>query len=104
MGRCNRKSVVPETLGDVYFYPPDDPKRPYTPEDMTGVPAFIAELDGKTVGQSKLEAELKKFGRKPPQGDRLVQFIVSGPYADGDEEDFRDIDDYAKQGILDEAE
>jgi CRISPR-associated endonuclease/helicase Cas3 len=104
MGRCNRKNEVPRTVGDVYVYPPDDRKKPYTPEDLTGVPDFLAELDGKTVGQTQLEAALKKYGRKPPQGDRPIQFIVSGPYADGDEEEFRDIDDFASRGILDEAE
>jgi CRISPR-associated endonuclease/helicase Cas3 len=104
MGRCNRKNAVPETIGKVYVYPPEDRERPYTIEDLTGVPSFLAELDGKTVGQSRLEAALKTHGRKPPQGDRLVQFVISGPYADGDEEDFRDIDDFAKQGILNEAE
>ena len=34
----------------------------------------------------------------------MVQFVVSGPYADGDEEDFRDIDDFARRGILNESE
>ena len=29
MGRCNRKTGVPQTVGEVYVYPPDDPKRPY---------------------------------------------------------------------------
>ncbi len=104
MGRGNRKSVVPETVGDIYVYPPDDPKKPYTPEDLTGVPAFLAELDGKTVGQTDVEEALKQYGRKPPQGDRPVQFIISGPYANGDEEDFHDIDDFVEQGILSEPE
>jgi hypothetical protein len=89
----------------VYVYPPDDKKRPYAPEDLAGVPDFLKDLAGRaSVGQSDLETALKNYGRKPPQGDRLVQFIVSGPYADGDEEDFRDIDDFAKCGILDEPE
>jgi CRISPR-associated endonuclease/helicase Cas3 len=104
MGRCNRKKGVPATIGDVYVYPPGDHKRPYAPDDMTGTTSFLEELTGKTVGQSHLETALKKHGRKPPQGDRLIQFIVSGPYADGDEEEFRDIDDFASRGILDEGE
>ena len=105
MGRCNRKSEVPQTTGEVYVYPPDDKERPYTQDDLTGVQDFLADLASHpAVGQSKLEEALKRFGRKSPQGNRLVQFVVSGPYADGDEEDFRDIDDFARRGILDEAE
>lgn len=105
MGRCNRKNGIPRTIGEVYVYPPDDPRRPYSPEDLTGVPGFLAKLaNQEAVGQSDLEAALKEYGRKPPKGDRLVQFVVSGPYADGDEEDFRDIDDIAHQGILDEVQ
>ena len=104
MGRCNRKNGVPAKVGKVYVYPPEDPKRPYTMEDLSGVPGFLAELNGRAVSQSYLEATLKKHGRKPPQGDRLVQFVVSGPYADGDEDEFRDIDDFARPGILNESE
>lgn len=105
MGRCNRKSEVPKGLGSVYVYPPDDPKRPYPPDDLAGVKAFLEELcRHATASQSQLEAALEKHGQKPPQGDRLIQFIVSGPYADGGEDEFRDIDDFASTGILDEAE
>ena len=68
------------------------------------MPGFLENSTAETVGQSELEEALKKHGRKPPQGDRLVQFVVSGPYADGDEEDFRDIDDFARRGILAEAD
>jgi CRISPR-associated endonuclease/helicase Cas3 len=107
MGRCNRKNEEPKTVGDVFVYPPDGPQpdAPYKPEDLTGVPDFLSEIaTGKPVGQSALETALRNHGRKPPQGDRLVQFVISGPYADGDEEEFRDIDDVARRGILDEAQ
>jgi CRISPR-associated endonuclease/helicase Cas3 len=105
MGRCNRKNGVPATVGEVYVYPPEDSKRPYTQEDRAGVEDFLKELTScPAVGQTALEAALKRFGRKPPQGNRLVQFVVSGPYADGDEEEFRDIDDFARPGVLNESE
>jgi CRISPR-associated endonuclease/helicase Cas3 len=102
MGRCNRKAGVPTSVGEVYVYPPDD-QRPYAREDWIGVEAFLAELSGRgAVGQSHLESALERLGCKAPQGDRLIQFVVSGPYADGREEDFRDIDDFANPGVLDE--
>jgi len=107
MGRCNRKNEAPKTIGDVYVYPPDGPQpdAPYKPQDLIGVKDFLDEVaTGQAVGQSTLEAALRRHGRKPAQGDRLVQFVVSGPYADGDEEEFRDIDDFARRGILDEVQ
>jgi CRISPR-associated endonuclease/helicase Cas3 len=47
MGRCNRKSEVPKTVGEVYVYPPEDKKRPYAPEDLAGVPDFLKDLTGR---------------------------------------------------------
>jgi CRISPR-associated endonuclease/helicase Cas3 len=105
MGRCNRKNEVPKSLGEVFIYRPDDVKRPYTDEDRIGVPEFIELLVQKpSVSQAFLEEALRKAPKPPVKGDRLTQFVVSGPYADGDEEEFRDIDDFARQGILNELE
>jgi CRISPR-associated endonuclease/helicase Cas3 len=105
MGRCNRKNSVPQNVGEVYVYPPDDRKRPYTTEDLIGVPQFIDALaENPSVNQAFLEEALRKAPRPPVRADRLTQFVVSGPYADGNEEDFRDIDDFANRGILDESE
>jgi CRISPR-associated endonuclease/helicase Cas3 len=103
MGRCNRKNEVPKSHGEVYIYPPNDPKRPYSDEDRIGVPEFVDLLvQQAAVSQGLLEEALRKAPRPPVKGDRLVQFVESGAYADGDEEDFRDIDDFARRGILDE--
>jgi CRISPR-associated endonuclease/helicase Cas3 len=104
MGRCNRKNGVPAGFGEVYVYEPDNPK-PYKPEELIGKREFIAALTAKaTVSQAFLEEALRTAPKPPVSGDRLTQFIISGPYADGDEEEFRDIDDFARRGILDEGE
>src|SRR5262249_19226924 len=104
MGRCNRKNQVPQTVGEVYVYPPDDPKRPYTQEDLTGVEGFLKELAScPAVGQSALEEALNRSGRRPPQADPPLHFVVRGPYAEGDKEALRDFVDFGRRATLDEG-
>ncbi len=69
MGRCNRKTDLPLlTLGEVYVYKPED-DRPYSPEELQAVPAFLQELILlESVSQSALEKALGKHGKKPPAG------------------------------------
>src|SRR5207245_1949266 len=75
---------------------------PYSPEDLQPVAAFLTELATlEAVKQTDLEAALAKHGKKAPAGDRFVSFTGSGPYADGDTEEFRDVDERTTSGILD---
>jgi CRISPR-associated endonuclease/helicase Cas3 len=102
MGRCNRKTELPLAgIGEVYVYKPSD-DLPYSKEDLQPVDAFLIELARlNAIKQSDLEVALAKHGKKAPAGDRFVTFTGSGPYADGDAEDFRDLDERTSPGILD---
>ena len=102
MGRCNRKTDLPlPGLGEVYVYKPEDDK-PYSQEDLQPVDTFLRDLTSlESVSQSALESALAKHGKKAPAGDRFVSFTGSGPYADGNAEDFRDLDERTTPGILD---
>lgn len=106
MGRCNRKTDLPlPGLGDVYVYKPgDNPEdgRPYSPEELRNVDVFVSELVSLgAVKQTDLETALAKHGKTAPVADRFVSFTGSGPYADGDVEDFRDLDERTTPGVLD---
>jgi len=81
-GRCNRKPVVPPSIGAVYVYEPENEK-PYEKDDIGSAAAFIDELIrlGRPVSQTDLEAALQKHGRKPPQEDRGIPFVSNNPYA-----------------------
>ncbi|WP_419193660.1 CRISPR-associated helicase Cas3' [Kolteria novifilia] len=104
MGRCNRKRGIPGNLGGVYVYPPADSERPYTKDDLTGVDEFLADIGGsESINQSDLETALHRHGHQPPKGDRMVPFFDSGPFADSGDE-FREMEDFTLQGILDEQE
>jgi CRISPR-associated endonuclease/helicase Cas3 len=44
MGRCNRRALPsPGHLGEVVIYPAETPE-PYTPEQLAGVPEFVARM------------------------------------------------------------
>ena len=109
MGRCNRKPYAPVTVGEVSAYEPKndwgrEDERPYEKDDMYAALAFVndlAKLEG--ASQTKLEATLQAYGRKPASGDRHVPFISCDPYADSRNDPFRDIDERSDPGILNEA-
>jgi CRISPR-associated endonuclease/helicase Cas3 len=102
MGRCCRDPDAHSTgrVGLVILYPTDE-AAPYTKQDMFGVMDFVAMLGREgNVSQSRLEELLAGV----PQAAELpkeCRFIFSGPWAAMGEENFRDIDDYTRQAVLD---
>lgn len=100
MGRCNRFRDARPDAGEVIIYPPDNP-RPYDQTDLAGVTEFLDSLSHSgTVSQSMLEVFLAEL---PIPADLPVdtEFLKSGPFADGREAAFRDLDDFTVRGILD---
>jgi CRISPR-associated endonuclease/helicase Cas3 len=105
MGRCCRDTDAHETgrMGQVVLYPMDE-IAPYTKQDMLGVTDFVAKLAKETkISQTKLEdllADVPQAAELPKE----CRFLFSGPWAAMGEENFRDIDDYTRQAILDADE
>lgn len=101
MGRCNRDRVARPLArsGQVIVYKPSD-QNPYTPDDMTGLGDFLDLVRDRDLSQSSLELALGQVKCPPPSGDKLSQFLESGPYALRCEDDFRDSEDYNRQCVL----
>jgi CRISPR-associated endonuclease/helicase Cas3 len=102
MGRCNR-SRWPRPLdraGEVLVYRPDKPE-PYDAAALTGVEGFLAALsEREAISQADLEAALWVAPSPSAVGDPLCNFLNSGPYAQGGEEDFRDIEEFSRPAVL----
>ena len=102
MGRCNREQdprPLPRS-GEVLVYRPDDPK-PYDDglaDRADGVPggnvrSGVARSTG--VGGDSGPGPVAAGRRRP-----RLQFVASGPYAMGGEEDFRDIEAFNVQAVV----
>jgi CRISPR-associated endonuclease/helicase Cas3 len=106
MGRCSRARKPRAGAGEVLVYTPlgDDGKpdlAPYDTEALTGLTPFLAELSGKTtLNQLDLEKALANAPSPPARGDKDSNFLTSGPYAAGGEEDFRDIEEFSARAVL----
>ena len=100
MGRCNRHDSEKDRQGQVLLYPPESEK-PYSSDDLAGVPEFVAALDGKTVSQSELQVLLEKHGPSDVEVDRYAAFLESGPWAMSREESLREGADFTADAILD---
>ncbi|MCI0361428.1 MAG: CRISPR-associated helicase Cas3', partial [Planctomycetaceae bacterium] len=106
MGRCNRDRDPRPNAGEVLVYQPlNDEGRPdllpYDAAALTGLEAFLGELSAQpSLNQANLEAALAKAPLPPAVGDRASSFLLSGPYARGGEEEFRDIAEFAVRAVL----
>lgn len=107
MGRCNRAQTPRSNSGTVLVYCPLDDRgkpdsKPYDADALTGVEAFLNELSARdALSQSDLEMELNRAPLPRNKGDKASNFLESGPYACGDEDDFRDIDEFTVNAVLD---
>ncbi len=106
MGRCNRARKPRAGAGEVLVYKPlDDDGRvdlaPYDKAALTGLDSFVAGLSNKaSLRQVDLEAALASAPSPPAQGDKDSNFLTSGPYAAGGEDDFRDIEAFSTRAVL----
>lgn len=101
MGRCNRHAIESDSpLGHVYVYPPES-SLPYHNDDLNGVDAFLADLNGKAVSQKDLELGLGKYGEAEKRIDKFSAFLESGPWAFAADYHLRDGLDLSESAILD---
>lgn len=107
MGRCNRVPTPRVTGGQVLIYPsPDGSNLPYDETSLNSAEQFIQALIQRQtesyqlrVNQEDLEEALETPGDELPTKKRC-QFLESGPYADGQEETLRDLDEFTTPGVL----
>lgn len=110
MGRCNRKSPA-RTVGDlsgemVVYGPEGGDSKPYSPNDLLGVPEFLELLRDRDLTQEDLEITMRDERVPSPErlGDSLSMFLESGPYAVGPKaesgEEYRDANDFNQQCVL----
>jgi CRISPR-associated endonuclease/helicase Cas3 len=103
MGRCCRKwPIPPRHLGHIYVLRRNPHKdRPYEKADLDAAEKFIDSVVGRPISQVELEAFYEKHDPSIVEPDRHCPFIDSGPFADGKEETFRDIEEFTMPCILD---
>jgi CRISPR-associated endonuclease/helicase Cas3 len=106
MGRCHRDRKLRPGAGVVYVYQPFDERgqvdtNPYDDEALTGIDEFLTGLCGRDrVSQMDLEEALAAAPQPPAHDDELSSFLKSGPYAMGQEESFRDIENFTVSAVL----
>jgi len=104
MGRCDRdsKKMRGRPIGRVYVLRPEPGReKPYEKEELDLAKRFVDELDGRDVSQVDLERLYKECDPGADEPKKLCPFLDSGPYADGKEDSFRDIDEFTVPAILD---
>lgn len=105
MGRCNRDSGKMKTrpIGRVYVLRRQHGKeKPYTKEELDAAERFVNRLSGRDVSQDQLEHEYRECDPGEVEPDKTCPFLISGPYADGSDESFREGDDFTVPTILDD--
>ena len=97
-GRSNRHLRRPGVLADVYVYPVDGATRPYSPQDLDGVSAFVGQLDGREVCQAELSAAIERLETNETLASGNSSLFSSGYFAVP--HDFRDLDEFARASVL----
>jgi CRISPR-associated endonuclease/helicase Cas3 len=106
MGRCNRARKPRVGAGEVLVYTPsgndgEPDLAPYDTDALTGLDSFLAALTGKQwLNQADLETALHEAPPPPQRGDKDSNFLTSGAFAAGGEEDFRDIEEFSTRAVL----
>jgi CRISPR-associated endonuclease/helicase Cas3 len=103
MGRCNRKAIPSKgEIGHIYVLRPEpDKDKPYEKADLKAAVEFINSVAGRDIKQADLEAAYAIHDPSIFEPDRHCPFLDSGPFADGKEETFRDIEEFTVPCILD---
>lgn len=107
MGRCNRVPAPRNMAGDILVYRPEDGSAlPYDRSALESAKTFVDRLrdlareeQSGRVNQLQLESALEELACDVPVPTRC-QFLESGPYADGNEDCFRDLDEFTIPGVL----
>ncbi|MGI8548736.1 MAG: CRISPR-associated helicase Cas3' [Gemmatimonadaceae bacterium] len=102
MGRgCREALPINGRFAEVLIYPPDN-ERPYKPEQLQGVEAFVQRIAApERVSQADLEAALADVPQ-PKELPKTCQFLDSGPWATTGEESFRETDEFSRPAVLPE--
>ncbi|MGE3818121.1 MAG: CRISPR-associated helicase Cas3' [Isosphaeraceae bacterium] len=105
MGRCNRDSKrmrrPDHPIGRVYVLRPEPGKeKPYEKEELALAARFVDKLHGRDVSQAELESIYREIDPGTIEPTRYCPFLESGPYADGKEDTFRDIDEFTVPCVL----
>lgn len=104
MGRCNRHRDTRPGAGEVWVYSPGDTpadRKPYDDDSLSGVERFLETVSAKErISQTDLEEAMAALPRAV-ELPKLCPFIHGGPYADGREESFRDIEEFSVRAVLD---
>jgi CRISPR-associated endonuclease/helicase Cas3 len=104
MGRCRRgrDELARKGPGEVYVYKPEKEEKVYTKDILAGLDKFIELLESKpAVSQTDLESGLNQYGPKGADAPNLNSFLASGAYADAGEDNYRDIEAFNVQAVLD---
>lgn len=102
MGRCRRgrDELEAKGPGEVYIYDPGE-ERVYDQDDLYGITDFVKFLEVHSpVSQSDLEEGLERFGSHQIEASRVHPFLDSRGFADGKEDEFRDMEAFNVQSVL----
>ena len=100
-GRSAREYPLPPgRIGKILVSEPED-INPYSQSDVSAAEEFLTYLDGKTVSQADLEEAMLRYTPAIEELDKTQQFYDSGPWANGKDEMFRDIESLTVTSVLD---
>lgn len=100
-GRSAREYPLPPgRIGKILVSEPED-INPYSQSDVSAAEEFLTYLDGKTVSQADLEEAMLRYTPAIEELDKTQQFYDSGPWANGKDEMFRDIESLTVTCVLD---
>jgi len=107
MGRCNRDSgkLKSRPPGRVYVIRPEPgTEKPYEKDELEAAEKFVDSLVKEHPVASQLDLEHTYEAHDPRVVEPLKHcpFLSSGPYADGRESNFRDIDEFTVPCVLED--
>lgn len=100
LGRCNRGRDARPNGGRVLVIEPNSP-RPYTVDELRGVDGFLDSLVGRRVSQADLERSFDEHFPEDFEAPLFNAFLEGGPFASSEDDQFRDIDEFSVNAVLD---
>ncbi len=93
-GRSAREYPLPPgRIGRILVTEPED-TNPYSETDVIAAQNFVRYLDGRVVSQIDLEEAMLRYAPEVEEVDRTQGFYDSGPWANGKDDTFRDIESF----------